>query len=196
MVPAGVDSRVGEILAWVHEASNPYLDWFWGSPTEAVAQLKEQLIRPNSELSEKRAVCLSEAGQIIGGYIALPGHELPACRKADLLTLSNHLKRAPNEGLIARMRQARSVFASVGSDEFYLSRIGVIPSARGKGTGKKLLGAFLEDGRRRGFRQFRLDVSADNERAIRLYRVAGFVMAGESAIPTTPIRYFSMTLAD
>ena len=57
-----------------------------------------------------------------------------------------------------------------------------------------LLPQFLEDGHRRGFTRFRLDVSADNDAAIRLYQRIGFSIATESAIPGTPIRYYSMVM--
>lgn len=184
---------IAQLLPWLHEASNPYWDWLWGSPAEALAQLKEWLDRPSSGLSEKRVVCLSEGGRVVGGYIALPGWEFHICRKSDLLELMINLRRNPREGVMARMRQARSLFGGVAEDEFYLSRVGVMPSERGRGVGRRLIEMFLQDGRDRDFKRFRLDVSADNDRAIRVYRTAGFVVAREAAIPGTPIHYCSMT---
>jgi ribosomal protein S18 acetylase RimI-like enzyme len=186
------ENRIAQILPWLHEASNPYWDWLWASPTEARIRLEEWLRRPSSEFSEKHVVCWNEGARMVGGYIALPGQELQICRKGDLLALMNYLRRNPHESVIGRMRQARSLFASVAETEFYLSRIGVSSSARGCGVGRLLLEMFIQEGRGRGFNQCRLDVSTDNERAVRLYHAAGFAVASESAIAETPIRYYSM----
>lgn len=191
---AHFEVRIAHALPWIHEASNPYWDWLWGSPTEARAQLREWLSRPNSELSAQHVVCLSEGDRIVGGYIALPGREVQACRKADLLALMNYLRRNARESMIARMRQARSLFASVAENEFYLSRMGVASSARGRGVARRLVEMFLQQGRAAGFNQFRLDVAVDNERAIRLYRAAGFAVASDSGIAGTPIRYCAMAM--
>lgn len=187
--------RIAQTLPWLHEASNPYWDWLWGSPIESLAQLREWLGRPNSELSAQRVVCLSERDSITGGYIALSGNEVQVCRKADLLALMNCLRRKPNESMMTRMRQARSLFAGVAESEFYLSRMGVTSSARGHGVGRRLMELFLQEGRCKGFSVFRLDVSLDNERAIRLYRAVGFTVARDSAIAGTPIRYYSMVMS-
>jgi GNAT superfamily N-acetyltransferase len=184
------DDRTARILAWLHEASNPYWDWLWGSLAQA--QLNDWLHRPSSELSEKRVRDLMDGDEIVGGYIAFPCSELQECRKSDLLSIMNVLRHNSDAQIMSRMREARSLFSHVEENDFYLSRIGVAPSARRGGLGRRLLEMFLREGRDKGFSRFRLDVSADNERAIRLYRAAGFDVISDSAIPNTPIRYLSM----
>lgn len=67
-------------------------------------------------------------------------------------------------GLIAR-RGRRSRLAAMG----------VIPAARGTGVAQALLGQLIEDARDRGDDELVLECIASNERALRLYRRAGFV---------------------
>lgn len=180
------------VLPWLLEASNPYWDWLWGSPEESRTQLTQWFLRPSSELWENRLVCLRDNDCILGGYIGLSGSELRMYRKADLLALMDFLRRNPSVTLMARLRQARSLFATVADDEFYLSRIGVAASFRGRGAGIRLMEMFLQNGRNRGFKRFRLDVSTTNTQAIRLYDSLGFKVTSDSAIAETHIRYSSM----
>lgn len=184
--------EASRLLPALHEASNPYWDWLWGSASEALARLTEWFSRPTSELSGQRFGCLREQNQLLGGYIALPGKELQDCRKADLIALMSYLRQSPACGVADRLRQARSLFHSVGEQEFYLSRIVVLPAARGQGLGRRLLKTYLAEGQRRGFSRFRLDVSTENEGAIALYRGEGFTVDSESVLPGSDIRYCSM----
>jgi len=56
--------------------------------------------------------------------------------------------------------------------------IGLIPSARGQGLGRRLLQRTLEAGWRRGYTRIELDVRADNPIARGLYERFGFVEEG------------------
>jgi ribosomal-protein-alanine N-acetyltransferase len=73
--------------------------------------------------------------------------------------------------------------------------MGVAPDARGTGLGTTLVQAYLEEGRAEGYRRFRLDVSAANRGAIRLYERAGFRVERESSAAQGVLRYLSMTIA-
>lgn len=176
------------------EASNPYWEWLWGSVNEARLQLEAWVSRPSSEISADRIRRLPEEVAATGGVIALSGPELSICRKADLLALMNALRANPNDGFLARMREARLLFDAVEEKDFYISRIGVSASARGRGIGRRLLETAIQTGKEKGFRQFRLDVSAENDRALRLYCAAGFTIMHEASIPSTSIQYVSMVL--
>ncbi len=58
--------------------------------------------------------------------------------------------------------------------------IAVVPSRRGKGTGRELLARLLDDARREGYARISLSVESDNP-AIRLYEHHGFAKVGERA---------------
>jgi len=183
----------GNAASWIHDAGNPYWEWLWGSSDEARRQLAVWLTRPSSELSRERAVLVAEAGRVLGGYLALGGRELRGCRKADFLELFQCARRAPGSGLEARLRQAAGLFAEVSDDEFYLSRLGLLPAARGRGLGRLLVQAWLDAGEARGFRRFRLDVAVDNVAAIRLYEAAGLARGPDAGSADLPFRYCAMT---
>ncbi len=59
-------------------------------------------------------------------------------------------------------------------DTTELKRMYLQPAARGAGMGKRLLAAALEQARRLGYRNIRLDTLPTMETAISLYRNAGF----------------------
>ena len=105
---------IANIFPWLHEASNPYWDWLWRSAAQT--QLNDWLYRPNSELSERRVRYLIDGDDIVGSYISMPGSELQICRRADLIALTNYLRRNPDEGMMIRIRQAQSLFAGVGEN--------------------------------------------------------------------------------
>lgn len=66
-----------------------------------------------------------------------------------------------------------------GSSAARLYSIAVAPAFRGQGMGRRLLNDVVEQARGRGCREIRLEVRADNETAIRLYRDYGFVANGQ-----------------
>jgi ribosomal protein S18 acetylase RimI-like enzyme len=68
-------------------------------------------------------------------------------------------------------------FVDAGSPEL---TIAVVPSRRGRGLGKQLLGALLEHARVEGFAQISLSVEPDNP-ALHLYEQHGFTKSGERA---------------
>jgi ribosomal protein S18 acetylase RimI-like enzyme len=62
----------------------------------------------------------------------------------------------------------------------HLYQMWVAPECRRHGVGRALVDAAAAWARAMGARQFELDVTCDNEAAIRLYEGAGFVVHGES----------------
>lgn len=57
--------------------------------------------------------------------------------------------------------------------------LAVDPDSRGRGLGQRLISVCIEQARQRGYREVRLEVSAGNAVALRLYRKAGFEDSGE-----------------
>jgi ribosomal protein S18 acetylase RimI-like enzyme len=181
-----------EVLDWIHEAGNPYFDWLLGD-SESARTVLETLVRTDSsELSIRRVSALVDSGKAIGGFIALGDRALRRCRNADALILMTGEGRHDAEGVRKRAMAAKHLFPPVRTNEYYLSKIGVLPNQRRRGLGTMLLAEFLASGRAAGFSRFRLDVSADNAPAIRLYDAAGFRVA--SASEHDGMRYVAMTL--
>ena len=55
-----------------------------------------------------------------------------------------------------------------------LKRMWLRPSSQGRGLGRRLMDACLDEARRLGFRALRLDTQAEMEAAVHLYRAYGF----------------------
>lgn len=183
----------GGVLPWVHEAGNPYFDWIFGGPDRASEVLAKWVRRRSSEVSMRRAVVALHDDRVVGGFIALDGAELARCRQADLMSLITQL--GSDKALESRLTASQGLFARVEPDDFYLSKIGVQPEFRGHGVAKELMRLYSESARQRGLPRLRLEVSATNTAAVRLYESLGFETAGRSAVPTVGLEYLDMTKA-
>jgi ribosomal protein S18 acetylase RimI-like enzyme len=180
----------------IHEAGNPYYDWFFAGSKPARAALATLLDSPSSEVSSTRVTLLFARRRLVGAYVAVGGAELARCRLADAALLLKDASRdiSARESLYARMKESRKLLAPIGNEDFFLSRIGVTPYCRGQGFGRVLLEHYLATGSAAGFERFRLDVSADNSRAIELYESSGFVVASTRSL--AGMTYHAMTLAN
>jgi ribosomal protein S18 acetylase RimI-like enzyme len=186
------DQIIEKISPSVHEAGNPYFDFIFGGHESAAAALARWMKRASSEISIERVFCLTLEGQTLGGFIAMPGAELAACRRLDAAALTMSGNRERRELISQRLELTSDLFPAVGEAEFYLSKMWVDPDHQGAGYASVLMEHYLCAGRRRGFTQFRLDVCADNDRAIRIYRRFGFQELRECSAPEAGLRYLAM----
>jgi ribosomal protein S18 acetylase RimI-like enzyme len=189
-----IERWIPATLPWVHEAGNPYYDWLFGGAAEAALALGDWMRRPASEVFVGRVELLVDDGHAVGGYISLSGTELADCRRMDAVATMQAVGPDKRGSLVARMRSARGLFATVSPQELYLSKMGVVPDHRGSGYGTAILREFLDTGAAMGFRRFRLDVWAGNRPAIHLYEAAGFQVLRESAAGQGRMTYLDMAL--
>jgi ribosomal protein S18 acetylase RimI-like enzyme len=183
---------------WIHEASNPYADWYFGDEQAAEAFIGSWLVRPDSELYLGRAMLmLDELRRPIGCVIGMPGSQLARCRTADFAELCESLQSHPDaDEIVAQtIEVSRELFPEVEDDVFYISRVAVAPERRGQRLGRSLLGHAIEAQRARGVTRFRVDVSADNAPAIRLYESLGMRVTSCARNAEAELEYWSMTLA-
>lgn len=99
---------------------------------------------------------------------------------SDALVMPNthYLLAGTDHGETIMPSQTQGFTLSRGAaDEEELLLIAVRPQYRGRGTGKKLLGDFLEAAKKRGVRRVFLEMRAGNP-AEHLYRQAGFEQVG------------------
>lgn len=68
---------------------------------------------------------------------------------------------------------------AIGRDEAYVEELVVAERARGRGVGRRLLEACVDDARRAGRRRLSLHVTTNNEAALSLYRSMGMLTVGE-----------------
>ncbi len=69
----------------------------------------------------------------------------------------------------------------VVADAAEILTVGVVPSARRQGLGRRLLSALVDEAVRRGAREAFLEVRVDNEAARKLYANEGFAEVGRAS---------------
>lgn len=175
-------SLAEETVPLIHEAGNPYYDWFFGGAEQAREAVEALYASPASEVSATRVTLLLEDERLRGLYVALPGEELAECRLADTLLLVARDSGATRAELRRRIELARGLFADVLPADCYLSKIGVVRASRGQGLGGTILDRVIAEARERGHSRVRLDVSAGNERALALYAARGFAIVRERRV--------------
>jgi len=181
------------VLEWVLEAGNPYLEWFFGSPDNARSALAHWIERDSSEVSSRNVQLVATGnGEVIGGFIAMDGKTLRAARSADTVALAARCTAAEKAALFDKMRASRMLFRAPEPHEYYLSKMGVLPSIRGQGHGRAVVEAYLSAGRNKGLDVFSLDVARNNSSARRLYESVGFETIAESEVQETTLAYLSM----
>lgn len=189
------------LAPWIHAASNPFADWYFGGGEMAREIIEEWMSRTSSEMFLGRAFLVhddtSGTAPPVGCLIGVSGTELPALRAADFAAFCDDLGSGPEaEQVIEQVIEAaRELFPPVAADEFLISRVAVDPLRRGQGLGRALVAHAVAAKRDEGFRRFRLDVAADNASAIRAYRAAGFELAATSRHAGSGLAYCAMTLA-
>lgn len=192
---ADQDAALATVLELVQEAGNPYFDWFFGSSERALATLAALVRQASSEIAARRVKLAIAGGEVVGMYVALSGGQLARCRQSDTIALLKHAGRgAARAAIVGKLAISRDLFPPVERSDFYLSKIGVVVGKRRRGVGRAIAEDFLAAGRRAGFRCFCLDVSADNQPAIRMYRALGFRIDSEQKAPG--MRYLSMRLVE
>lgn len=182
------------VLDWISEAGQPYFDWLLGSRKAARAAVEAWSQRNSSELSLHRVrMIVADGDAVVGGYIALPASDLRRARAADAAALATASGGEERSALLTRLRASRGLFHVPEPGEYYLSKMAVVPDARGRGHGRAIARAYLEAGRRLGHEAFCLDVAAANTVARDLYESLGFALAKQSQVPDTPLSYVAMT---
>jgi ribosomal protein S18 acetylase RimI-like enzyme len=177
----------------VHEAGNPWFDYIFGSSDAARANLGQWVLRTSSEVFVDRCtLLLQDTDECIGGFIGISAAELIKCRRSDAWVLLTKAAPENRKRIEECLVSSRGLFAPPAEDEYYLSKIWVAPSHRGRGHFRILMHAWLEQGQQAGFMNYRLDVAADRDRPRRLYEHFGFSTMAQTASADNALTYLSM----
>ena len=131
------------------------------------------IIRPATageldRLAALHAACFAEAwdADAFATLLAMPGA---------FARLAEEPARAAPSGLAA------SGFLMIrgAGDEAEIITLGVLAEHRRKGVGRNLLAGGMKESASRGARRLFLEVAADNDAALALYRAAGFAQIGQ-----------------
>ena len=187
-----LDSVIPAVLPGILEAGNPYYEWLFGDARIATRILDRWLRRSSSEVCVLRARLLTQRSAFVGGFIALDGAALKTARKADTRAMLTDVSMAERPVLLTRLTNASALFPPVADNECYLSKIWLQPALRGRSYGNQLLVRYIEEGKARGHRSFRLHVDSANSRAIRLYQRHGFAIEETGRTADGTLEYHAM----
>ncbi len=186
-----IERKLIDIVPWVHQAGRPFFDIFLdGADPEDV--LNRWLQRRSSELSLHRTRLLIHDDRIAGGYISLAGRDLPAARQADLLDLAREMTDLTYADLRDRMEDLKDLFAPVEDNDFYLSKLGLLPSIDHPGLHQHLLDDCMRRAHQGSFRRVRVDVAEHHSDLRELYSSYGFQAVYRGKSPVSDLRYLAM----
>ena len=195
--PPEIEQMVEKFRPSVHEASNPFADWYFADEQVADEILGEWMGRPTSEIYVGRSIVMTDdEDEPVGLLIGMTGAELAQCRTADFAAFCEEIGEAPAADSVIEevVSVSRELFPSVEDDTFYFSRLCINRGERGKGLARELMGHFIEVKQREGFTRFQLDVSADNAGAIHVYESLGMRTISRSRSSIAPLEYCAMAL--
>jgi ribosomal protein S18 acetylase RimI-like enzyme len=126
-------------------------------------------------LSYEFSEMICEDGNVVGLFIAYPGHDLTRLgwRLARLILKAYRL----SEKFKVIQRGLSLIFIQeAATDEYLLSNLGVKKSARGRGIGAQVMPYIEDKARQAGFHKLALMVNIDNRDAKRFYERHGFAV--------------------
>lgn len=177
------------MLPGVQAAGSPYEDWLFGGTSALADSLRERMGRPSSEIHVGRAILSLVDGVGVGGFIAMGGAELAACRVADGIAILKGANPDERQELAQRLKEGGKLFPPVAPHEFYLSRVWISAAAGGTGYGPRLVRQFLAAGRQQGFSCFVADVCSANTGVLSLGRFHRFLPVATSASEAAGMAY-------
>ncbi len=169
-------------LAAVHAAAFPPAEC-WPADDLAVQLVLpgvHGLLLPFAPGSDREAVHGRDEGVLPAERDAERSDGSPPCVGRDCAASPLHPGREPLCGLTPEGEREAAAFIliRVAADEAEVLTLAVVPSAQGRGLGRRLLQAALDGAAALGAATMFLEVSPDNGRALALYAHAGFVRIG------------------
>lgn len=139
------------------------LGWVLGPESRALHYVAETI------RADHAIVALDPDGSLLGiaGFKTMHG-SFAGGSLIDMQEAYGMIGAAWRSWLLARLSH------EVDNQRFLIDGICVQPGSRGQGIGSQLVSALCDEGRRRGYREIRLEVVDTNVRARRLYERLGF----------------------
>lgn len=154
----------------VYQAFPEFYQLFSANRKSVLDCLVAQLREPRSELGLPRLMLLE--GRVAGVYCQTPTADVSRRRMISFRRLLAIPSGHPNASAAASAFGAK--VQPLPHDSIVLARIAVSPDFRGQGLGKRLLHAFVAEGRRLGFRRVYSQVAATNTASLHMHESLGF----------------------
>jgi ribosomal protein S18 acetylase RimI-like enzyme len=174
----------------LHLTLGPLADYWMGVDDQHVAHtiLLRMFVAGKNLFSYQYATFAEVDGEGAGLELSYPARMMKALEVRTLLRYLVTAGPANALRMIWRSHPLQSI-TEAAMDEYFLAHLGVLPQFEGRGLGRQLLESAENRARAAGFGKMTLTVDADNERAIRLYRRAGFRVSGTVTLETLRRRF-------
>ncbi len=185
--PAAPDGEFLEGGLGVHEAALLRLaalasaahDRFAFRDGAAAARFYDELYRRGgADFAPPAGRLLLVNGRPAGMFALVPPAALQRSRLVGAMMLVRSAQLRHDPALVERLKLAAGTFVRPRITDGYLSRLAVDPVMAGRGLGRRLLDGALAATRDLGLARCVLEVDDTNDRAIALYRAAGFADIG------------------
>lgn len=122
-----------------------------------------------------------EGDQVLGAITCSPIKQIDKMLIPTVLQIISMNKIKPFKSIITHPKSFYSLVTmdEGNEDEYHISMLATMPSARGKGVGQQLINVAEQKAKASGFSKLSLTVVKDNKAALKLYQKMGFEIVGE-----------------
>ena len=163
--------NMAEIATLIYQ-TDPYIYpyWFENSVDKAIEFLSDKILMPGFVFNYENIYVAEDkkSKKIIGLIVALDPSVNLNFDYTPYIKISENYKKAIEDYIYECINDV------VNNDSLYLMNCAVLEECRGRKIGTKLLGHFIKNMEKAGFKNFRLDCLLHNLRAKNLYHSMGF----------------------
>jgi ribosomal protein S18 acetylase RimI-like enzyme len=164
------------------QASDAYSTFVFNTDTEADEFWRLLFERGVAEFSPPYGRLVVEDGRTVGMMACLDQQDLRTVRIRSAVELTRAGFFSARRDVERRVRLAGQALMTPQPGDFYLSRLAVAADARSRGVGSRLAAECEAEAASHGCTRLTLDVSADNQLAVRFYEKRGFSRIGLSKV--------------
>jgi ribosomal protein S18 acetylase RimI-like enzyme len=178
------DARVAtELIYLAGQSFFNHTFGFGGDKKKALEFIDYAYRKDEGAFSHKYAVIAQLDGKVTGLELGYDGKTKKLQEKIVEKQIMKYYNFFQLVSLFGRGQHVKRFFAEAPEDIYYLASIAVVPEARKKGIGTKLVKNVFEKMRDVGLKKCMLDVSVTKEDTIRFYRNFGFKIIAEYRNP-------------
>ena len=177
LMPEHVD-LVAELI---YESSHELFNFMFSNPESAIAVLKKLLAYENGHFGKQFVTVMLVDDKVVGAEL---GYDHAHLTKQEIPGAINIFRATPFalwSHFIGPVRKALDGYVPApAEDAYYINNIAVDSRQRGLGLGKKLLDHVIATAANNNYRCVELDVTQDNDGAIKFYERYGFYLLSQS----------------
>jgi ribosomal protein S18 acetylase RimI-like enzyme len=147
---------------------------FSKNKSKAISNIIKLIKNKNNTFSSKNIYLYTNSKKVIGILIGYGGDEINKEGEKKAISETFNIFAAIRLSLFEKLLVNRLLTTEFKPDDFYISVINVDENYRRKGIGKNLISNAIKTARDKRCTRIILDVSKDNENAIKFYKKVGF----------------------